>query len=71
MKPGRTLVGLAALMALSLWTLAQEADQEAAEAPPPRAAEQSEPSRPPPSADIFIPSEELAADEEVTFPVDI
>jgi len=46
---------------------------------PPPAAEQR-PAPPPPAADaeeprtleeIFIPSEEIAADEEVTFPIDI
>jgi hypothetical protein len=50
--------------------------QDAAEAPPP--AEEERPA-PPPAAEeetrtleeIFIPSEEIGADEEVTFPIDI
>ena len=70
MKPGRRTLALAGLMALSLWALGQEADEESEGATPPPSAE-SEPRRPPPSTDIFIPSEEIAADEEVTFPVDI
>ena len=50
--------------------------QDSAEAPP--AAEEERPA-PPPAAEeetrtleeIFIPSEEIGADEEVTFPIDI
>ncbi len=50
--------------------------QDAAEAPPP--ADEERPA-PPPAAEeetrtleeIFIPSEEIGADEEVTFPIDI
>ena len=50
--------------------------QEAGDAPPP--AEEQRPA-PPPAAEeaprtleeIFIPSEEIRADEEVTFPIDI
>jgi hypothetical protein len=49
--------------------------QEAGEAPPPAAEERP---APPPAEDeprtleeIFIPSEEIGADEEVTFPIDI
>jgi hypothetical protein len=64
------LTGIAAaLTALSIGVVAQQAPQ-----PPPR-----EDARPAPPAedadagtdDVFIPTEELAADEEVTFPVDI
>ncbi len=55
--------------------------QEPREAPPAPPDEAAEPAPPPPSEadrrraggtdDVFIPSEELAADEEATFPVDI
>ena len=53
--------------------------QDTAPSPPPAAEERRAPP-PPPAADeeesrtleeIFIPSEEIAADEEVTFPIDI
>ena len=63
----RTLLALATLMALSLSSVGQdtEAPEDEAAAPPP----------PPPDTrpldEIFIPSEEIAADEEVTFPVNI
>lgn len=50
--------------------------QEAGDAPPP--AEEERPAPPPPAEEeprtleeIFIPSEEIGADEEVTFPIDI
>jgi hypothetical protein len=58
------------------------AQAQAPEAAPPGGAEESAPERPPaapPQAeeddrtleDIFIPSEEIAADEEITFPINI
>src|SRR5262245_54897339 len=72
---------------LSFTSFVQEAQrppQESAQTPPQRAPEQQQrPSPPPPPSqtgrqpparpgdDQFIPTEELAADEEVTFPVDI
>jgi len=67
---------LAALLwgALALSVSAQESQEEAppaeAEAPP------AEPAPPPAEEprtleEIFIPSEEIAADEEVTFPISI
>ncbi len=60
--------------ALALAVSAQEAEQEA-----PPAADEAPPAEPapPPAAEgrtleeIFIPSEEIAADEEVTFPINI
>ena len=72
---------LAALLwgALALAVSAQESQEEAPPAepaPPRRAAPPAEPA--PPQADeertleeIFIPSEEIGADEEVTFPINI
>jgi hypothetical protein len=80
----RTALIAAAL--LSLTSMAQERQSPPPSAtPPPRQTEppQQRPSPPPPPSqtgrppparpgdDVFIPSEELAADEEVTFPVDI
>jgi hypothetical protein len=78
---------LVALGLLSFTSLAQETQrppQGAAQTPPQRAPEQQQrPSPPPPPSqtgrppparpgdDAFIPTEELSADEEVTFPVDI
>jgi hypothetical protein len=54
---------------------AAEADDDARDAGAAPAPQQAEPpaSRPPapPGDDVFVPTEELAADEEVTFPVDI
>jgi len=63
-------------------TFAQGGFSNAQEAPPaePPPAEAEQPPREPPlegdrraggADDVFIPSEELAADEEATFPVDI
>ena len=67
---------LAALLwgALALTVSAQESQEEA-----PPAAEEAPPAEPPPPRaeegrtleEIFIPSEEIAADEEVTFPINI
>lgn len=52
-----------------------EASREAAESPAPEqeppAAQAPERNARPDEEDVFIPSEEIAADEEVTFPVDI
>jgi hypothetical protein len=61
----RTLLALMALMALSLSSLGQDTEvpEEEAAAPPPPDTR--------PLDEIFIPSEEIAADEEVTFPVNI
>lgn len=66
------------MLAALLWgmlTLVVSA-QESQEAPP--AQQDAPPAEPPPQAEegrtleeIFIPSEEIAADEEVTFPINI
>ena len=69
MTSGSRLLALLGLTAATIWALAQESEPEPAEPPP--SGEESEGGSPPPSMDIFIPSEEIAADEEVTFPVDI
>ena len=70
----RYSVLLSASLAVGMGSLSLA--QDAAEAPPP--AEEERPA-PPPAAEeetrtleeIFIPSEEIGADEEVTFPIDI
>lgn len=67
---GAKLFVLAGLMGLSLLVLSQEGQQETEEVAPPSGVE-SESGRTSPGTDIFIPSEEIAADEEVIFPVDI
>lgn len=61
----RVLLAIAAMTALSLSSVGQDA--EAPEEAPPAPAEPE--TRP--LDEIFIPSEEIAADEEVTFPVNI
>ncbi len=64
----RMLTALLALMVLSLSSIGQDA-----EAPEDEATSADSP--PPPDTrpldEIFIPSQEIAADEEVTFPVNI
>jgi hypothetical protein len=76
----------AAAVIAVLWSLgvaAQQEPQTPVPAPPAETAE-AQPAEPGPEAqpqpprqrsdesnDVFIPSEELSADEEVTFPVDI
>ncbi len=61
---------LGSLLSLLSLGLGQEDEQEVEEAiPPPRVEPESE--RTPPNTDVFIPSEEIAADEEVIFPIDI
>ena len=61
---------LGSLLSLLSLGLSQEDEQEVEEAiPPPRVEPESE--RTPPNTDVFIPSEEIAADEEVIFPIDI
>lgn len=61
------IIALVALLLGAPLTLAQE---DAAETPPPEATE-APPEAEPEDDDVFIPTEELSADEEVTFPVDI
>jgi hypothetical protein len=74
----RTLLLLAAMALATSRTVAQDQDAEEAEAPP--ASE--EPEQTPPardgdadtksaSDDFVVPTEEIQADEEVTFPIDI
>ena len=66
---------LAVALVSALWALSSTG-QEEPQAPDPE-AENETPPQPPRSPgnsgadDVFIPSEEIAADEEVTFPVDI
>jgi len=71
----RTLLALLALMALSLSAPGQEdADAPETDAPETDAPETEASPAPPdtrPLDEIFTPSEEIAADEEVTFPVNI
>ncbi len=67
MRWKRILLALPALMALSMSSVGQDsqAPEEEAESEPPPAPDTR------PLDEIFIPSEEIAADEEVTFPVNI
>ena len=72
MKPSR----LISVLTLSLFAVLPGLAQDTEDAPPPAAEER--PAPPPSDAEeprtleeIFIPSEEIAADEEVTFPIDI
>ncbi|NNC64345.1 MAG: hypothetical protein HKN84_06140 [Gammaproteobacteria bacterium] len=74
MSTNRWLLAVLLWGALSLAVSAQESQEEA-----PPAAEEAPPAEPaPPQAEegrtleeIFIPSEEIGADEEVTFPISI
>jgi hypothetical protein len=61
------LVG--SMMALAALSSAQ--DEEPEDTDPPPAAEDSAPPPAPNPDDVFIPTEELPVDEEVTFPVNI
>jgi hypothetical protein len=75
------LLGALSIGAVPLRGLAQvPAPPPAAEQPGPPPAERTEPAptnpppgspRPPAADEGFVPSEELGADEEVTFPIDI
>lgn len=73
MDTTRWIVAALLAMALALAVSAQESEETA---PP---AEEAPPAEAPPSQaqegrtleEIFIPSEEIAADEEVTFPINI
>ncbi len=58
------------LTAMSFSSVSQEAETEAEAAPPPaESAPQAPDTRP--LDEIFIPSQEVGADEEVVFPVNI
>lgn len=72
------------IVALAVGPLAAPAQQQGAPAQPPAPAAQTPPATPPPAAsqpaptppaagkgDEFIPTQQLSADEAVTFPVDI
>lgn len=61
----RMLLTLVILLALSLSSVGQDAETPEDEVPLPPPPETR------PLDEIFIPSEEIAADEEVTFPVNI
>ena len=67
----RAALAVFVLTALAFSSVGQEAEEEA----PPEApeAEESAPEQPDtrPLDEIFIPSEEIAADEEIVFPVNI
>ena len=64
----RTAFGIMVLTALSFSSVGQEAAPEPEATPP---AESAPPPDTRPLDEIFIPSEEIAADEEVVFPVNI
>ncbi|MFL2555059.1 MAG: hypothetical protein ACJ0S4_10275 [Candidatus Rariloculaceae bacterium] len=61
----RMLLTLVILLGLSLSSVGQDAETPEDEVPLPPPPETR------PLDEIFIPSEEIAADEEVTFPVNI
>jgi len=73
MDTTRWILAALASVALALAVSAQESEETAppaeqappADAPPPQAQEERT------LEEIFIPSEEIAADEEVTFPINI
>ncbi len=70
----RTLLALLALMALSFSSVGQDTGAPEDEATPAEATPAEAPPAPPdtrPLDEIFIPSEEIGADEEVIFPVNI
>lgn len=80
MNWSRILLALLALMALSVSSVGQESaapEDEAVPAAPPAETPVPSAETPPPPAEtlrldeLFIPSEEIAADEEVIFPVSI
>jgi len=80
MNWNRTLLALLALMALSVSSVGQESaapEDEAVPAAPPAETPAPPAETPPPPAEplrldeLFIPSEEIDADEEVIFPVSI
>ena len=80
MNWNRTLLALLALMALSVSSVGQESaapEDEAvpaappAETPAPPAETPPLPAEPLRLDELFIPSEEIGADEEVIFPVSI
>lgn len=58
------------LTAISFASVSQESQPEAEEAPPPAESAPQEPDTRP-LDEIFIPSQEIGADEEVVFPVNI
>ena len=64
----RAGLALVLLAAMSISSMGQEAEEET-----PPAAEEAAPEQPDtrPLDEIFIPSEEIAADEEIVFPVNI
>ena len=67
MRWKRLLLTLPVLMTLSMSSVGQDSqapEEEAVPEPPPGPDSR-------PLDEIFIPSEEIAADEEVTFPVNI
>lgn len=66
----RTALAIMLLAVASASSVGQEAGEEAEPQPPPP-AESAPPPDTRPLDEIFIPSEEIAADEEVIFPVDI
>lgn len=73
MKTIRNLLAVLGLSALALATSGQEAEDEAASPPPAEAGAENTADDAPPAAsdDEFVPTVEVQADEEITFPVDI
>lgn len=82
MKTIRNLLAVLGLSALALVANGQEAEDEAASPPPPAEAAAdntventtdatADDATPAASDDEFVPTVEVQADEEITFPVDI
>ena len=66
----RTALAIMVFTTLSFSSVGQEAEPETeAEAPPPAESAREPDTRP--LDEIFIPSQEIAADEEIVFPVNI
>jgi hypothetical protein len=67
---GMLAILVGSMMALAALSSAQDEEPEATDSPPPAAEDSAPPPAPNPD-DVFIPTEELPVDEEVTFPVTI
>ena len=67
----RTALAILIFTTLSFSSVGQEAEPEAEEQAPPPAESAPQPPDTRPLDEIFIPSQEIAADEEIVFPVNI
>ena len=67
-KTLRWILGLVLVSSFAVVTVAQDSEDDA---PPAREAAEREAAEREAAEDVFIPTEEIPADQEVTFPVDI